>query len=183
MHVVQGLRAAEHLEPCCFGYEAGTTAARIPVVVTEMVEAGVRHGPALPRFLDGDAQVERGTGGSAAALRDDAGTSSERIRYAHSAFVRVGRQALNHSISRPSHQRMHRLRRSHHLQVAIGTRMKIRPTDRGRLAVVTTAPRGLGIGVDRLEILCGTQCAELRKTSTEILMVAGEQDSTSGLSE
>src|SRR5215831_3901795 len=61
--------------------------------------------------------------------------------------------------------------------------MKIGPTDRGCFPVVTAAAGRLGVGVDRLKVLSGAQRAEVRKTSSEILVVAGEQNPTAAQSE
>src|SRR5262249_46154673 len=141
MDIVQSVWAVQYLKSWGFVDETGTSPAGIPVVVTEMVKTGVRHRSALSRFLHSNTQIECGTRGDAAPSRDDAGTSSKRIRHAHGTFMWVGRQPLNDATHRPLHQRVHGVHWSHPLQVAVCARMKIGPTDRGCFPVFT-APLG-----------------------------------------
>ena len=90
----QPLGLAEHAGPGWLINETRCAEARVPVVVSEMMERALRKGTTCCAIrLEGDGNIEAGARRLAPAARDD---SSSRTRgCAHRAFVRMTREKLD----------------------------------------------------------------------------------------
>src|SRR6266540_4384983 len=115
-----------HARSLRFGDEGGCATSRIPVVVGEMVEAGMSHGASqraavlVAAALESDNQIKEPPAGGAVAYGDDA--CGLVLRWsAHRAFVRMRGEEFERAFSvvRIEEQRVNRLDRCDPLEVAV----------------------------------------------------------------
>jgi hypothetical protein len=187
--VGQGPRLLLHSAPLGLRHERGRPAARVPVVVGEVMEARLGDAAAkhvsmlvVSRF-ERHREVERAPRREARAGGDD--TRVFTLRRPDGALVRMRGEELDPARRRVriAQELMRGLGPRDPLEVAVVAGVVVGPRDAGRPVVVGDTPLGIGLGVLRLEMVRGADSSERAERKPHVLVVARGQDASAALAE